>query len=871
MGNPRFKFTLSHSVAGTKVISEPDGWKDCTLKLERHPEFHSLVEYFEGGALGGFVFYGSNGVKDGGRDFIYNIDRTYGYNAKITLTVDISFDDGLSYARVFAGVLDLGKKSEKPDNKIMVPVIPDSTWTNFIARMDTPVNLSGSVDIDGNTVAGLTASTINLPSQKLRGKFLRNTEYNDANAGLFSTGYGTGTTTYLIWDNSYHDLDEIDERFEYSSQVSQEDPTTVSKYLFKAKYAGTYRIQTTIYYNILFNSSVDVTSLQFFLKYRNPGDAATTDFAIGSPDSGTGVTSITTGIFAGNNIDQTITLQAGAEVYLYGVLVLSASRDVTYFPDFDSNSGAPFEPIYTSLEVTADTDFPASTAEGYTVYDALKGVLVRLGLGDNPLVSDHFTVATGCAGKFVLLKGLQIRGYTLSEKPFFISFKELWDGLNPIFNLGLGLERSGGADVIRIEKKQDFYLQTSVSHSFPEVRPVREYDENRIIKKGVFGFSQWQSENISGIDDPQTKHEYGFPSTHTGETFTVLSKFIAASYAFETLRRVEKEKKSKDHKFDNDTFILNVIGTSSPFTAETGETFTTTTNLLNESSRYNRMLTPKRNMLRWANYSLIGHQKHLSGSIIFLSGEGNFDMTTDLDCGDGRACLGIICDSIAENGNVSLSTYGPGIGYIHLVDTFDYETALAWENYLNISNNKKAAIRISQTTTNYKKLFIDKLEFKVSRGAVSVKAWAAEPFDLVVTESIQPPSVVCDPQESAPTPEPECEANISMTIEGISSDSSDPEWLVNLDGGTPEETYSLDLLIPDELIENSINTTDCELLTSISKVGDGGSVTSALIEYKVNGVTVHTENLPSGVNGIISYTFTDLEDGDVLRIEITEG
>jgi hypothetical protein len=506
---------------------------------------------------------------------------------------------------------------------------------------------------------------------------------------------------------------------------------------------------------VLFNSAVDVTSLQFFLKYRNPSDGGvTTDFAIGSPDSGVAVTSITTGIFAGNTIDQTITLEAGGEVFLYGVIVLSASRDITYFPDFDTNSGAPFEPIYTTLEVTADTVYPDTTAECYTVFDALKGVLVRLGLGDNPLVSNHFNVSTGCAGKFILVKGLQLRGYTLSEKPFFISFEELWKGLNPIFNLGLGMEKSSGVDVIRIEPKEHFYDDVTVSASFSYVRPTREYDESRIIKKVEVGYSQWQSENISGIDDPQTKHVYATLAAPSGTDLTILSGFIAASLAIESVRRVEREKKSKDHKHDDSTFIINVIGTSSPFTAESGETFTSTTNLLNETTRYNRILSPKRNLLRWGNYINIGLQKYLSSSLRFVSGEGNYDMTTDLDCGDGRACLGIICDSIAENANVSLSVYGPGIGYLHLPESYDYETRLAWETYLNIRNNRKIAIRFSQTESNYKKQFIDKLELHLARAKVMVKGWAAEPIDLVVPESVQPPYPVCEASsEDAAPPE----------------------------------------------------------------------------------------------------------------------
>jgi len=47
-GNPQFKFTLSHAIKGTLEISEPINWVNAVLKLERHEDFHSLIEYFDG-------------------------------------------------------------------------------------------------------------------------------------------------------------------------------------------------------------------------------------------------------------------------------------------------------------------------------------------------------------------------------------------------------------------------------------------------------------------------------------------------------------------------------------------------------------------------------------------------------------------------------------------------------------------------------------------------------------------------------------------------------------------------------------------------------------------------------------------------------
>lgn len=87
MKNSPFKFTLWNRTRGSQEISEPDGWKDVTLKLERHPDFHSLVEYFEGS----FVFYGENNVDNGGADFIRQVESQQGASAAIDILIE--FED----------------------------------------------------------------------------------------------------------------------------------------------------------------------------------------------------------------------------------------------------------------------------------------------------------------------------------------------------------------------------------------------------------------------------------------------------------------------------------------------------------------------------------------------------------------------------------------------------------------------------------------------------------------------------------------------------------------------------------------------------------------------------------------------------------
>lgn len=57
----QFRFTLIHS-SGSQEISEPGGWKEIKVILDRDAEYHCLIEFFEVS----FTYYGNNGQHDGG-------------------------------------------------------------------------------------------------------------------------------------------------------------------------------------------------------------------------------------------------------------------------------------------------------------------------------------------------------------------------------------------------------------------------------------------------------------------------------------------------------------------------------------------------------------------------------------------------------------------------------------------------------------------------------------------------------------------------------------------------------------------------------------------------------------------------------------
>jgi len=129
---------------------------------------------------------------------------------------------------------------------------------------------------------------------------------------------------------------------------------------------------------------------------------------------------------------------------------------------------------------------------------------------------------------------------------------------------------------------------------------------------------------------------------------------------------------------------------------ELDENFDSITGLVLSNKRYNSILTPMRSLLRWGNvWNGCLYQNYQNSFLKFVSGEGNFDMSSDYSCGSGYMCLGVICDNLSEKQDIPLgppSNYGSVFGYLHLPMLYTVEIInFTWDDYL-LTRNKDALL-----------------------------------------------------------------------------------------------------------------------------------------------------------------------------------
>lgn len=917
-----FRFSLQHAVLGTMEISEPLGWETAKLMLTRHDEYHSLVEEFDISA----TFYGNNGIKNGGISFIKQVEQEYGVDAELRLIVEMSFDEGITYPLEFTGLLPLDEVDENTNNQLTLPVIPDDTWTKFLKRRDSSVNILSTTDFDDNPCTPAVDITGNLTSQIIPKTY--EGILNDSFI-IFESDWDPNDYIQITMDEDV--LDEIDDVFTLPNSTNPSRPGPFLEPTEAGDYTFDLRIESSVIYyvasgtppNCVSDRFITTTSaiLEWYIQKNEETPIAftKTDSPLVLTNRSTtytynGSLALVKGDVVRVYADITGAMSNGdvANFFIWSVNNEGVVKDILlnavdcsaiglFDRAIDLTLAPSTEPIPTYFNITGQTVFPQTAVEGFLLHDAFSSIIKRI-IGDNIFYSEvlgsPFTLERayseeGCFWNYGLFKGLQLRQYSLAEKPFFQSFNQCWNGANPIFNLGLGIDTlnivdipelsdwltTTGADyewnigipnpyvaligtgigsspdseilyidydfedgetytitiffevvdvsgtiltqqgrlgiynnsyvlqfsetessppdegsitltfiannnctkigitfsaisispasvtniyitgvsatwtgegqqVLRIEEKAHFYDQSGVSVYFDNVQNIqRGYDQEKIYNKISVGYKKWQSENISGIDDPQTKHEYVTRFKLVGQPIDLMSDFIAASLAIETTRRTTREK-SADYKFDNDTFIIALTGSNtSPdgYEPELDENFDSVSNLFNSDTRYNLVLTPSRNLFRWANVLMGSLQQYLDSSFRFVSGEGNYDMISDYSCTLGRQCVGIICDPISEKQDIPFSDpdYHLNFGFLHLHYLYTITLEMTYERYKAIRDNRNLAIGISQTDSNHVKFFIKTLEYEIKKGEATITAWPVSYMDLEIIE--QEFTMRCDP------------------------------------------------------------------------------------------------------------------------------
>jgi hypothetical protein len=698
----KYKFELIDQDNNSTEISEPIGWDVSAIKVKRDKKYHGIFYEY----TNDLEFIGN------GYLLLRNLFETLGILANISLKISVQCAENLEFEEVFTGKGNFSNFSIKEGNfcSCTLNFEEQNESLTLFNNMDKKFDLFDGTDINEMT---LHSKAIVLTSNFIQSSLSVPTiaEYTT-----------NELKTLFIVPPIVINTDDLESAFEDLQTSPAESWGAVGK-IFKAKFTSDYTF--TFDFNGQFqNFSSKQRNFNLQLTIQINGGTATPLINYGSKTS-TGGGTITQAIDYNDSF--VLSLNENDEVKI--AFVLANYTTISGFP-LTSNFITTFtNPSFLNIEAITLTD--SSTAKTVLIHEAFDKATEQL-FGANKFKSDFFGrkdigyLQNGCGSFTSLTNGLSVRKF--EEKPFFTSFKALFDAVQPVFNLGIGFEDG----LVVIEPVEYFYNRNEVVIQFNTIRSrVIEMQQDYIYNTIKIGYAKDGTEEgtdkANTLDGFATMREYNTPITQIKNEYLAVSSGIADHYAIEFTRRQQyKTTSTSDWKFDNDIFIIATKRTvdfdgipSELNLAEKNENFIEVNNILSPETSYNLRLSPVRNLLLH-NKQFSGAYCKLAGSkSTFASATKNYLMSTKLNS---------LCSNnfekqlLTENDDLIFNEeYNTANKPLFEPYTVIFEAPLSWTNYKTIKSATNAEIKVNSVNNTIIQGFILNLEYNPQKGLANIQ------------------------------------------------------------------------------------------------------------------------------------------------------
>lgn len=718
-------------------IEEPVGFADIALMIKRDPQWHGI--FFEA-STSDLQFYGD------GATYLMDKKRNEGFEADVTFkaVVDCGGED-----EIFSGKLDFRKYKEKCGINcfVVVPVEQEGCTMTMRNRYDQKVDLSDNVAFDKQTILpnydGLNFA-IELAPQEIAIADRAETGEDDITVNLKDdptfapdafddfTGYVTPAFTEIPNSSlgTFHTTPIIELVDDGANNIPPypDFPTTIGTATLIGDVecdldnaVATFRHKGVV--NIQQSGAGETQNLKLKL-WRLPAglDATVAANWVQEYENYWYQTNTDGPIAFDISATVPLTLSQGDFIY-YGIFVLAndlseiTSFTITQHKEsfFELSTSAvcpPTNAVVSLIHETASRITEAITDHCLTVKSDYYGRT-----DSEPYAAEE----DGCGSLRVLSNGLRIRNAL--TQPHFLSLKELYEGLNAIDNIGMGIEDAVipyGPEVLRIEPAEHFYQDVEIIRH-PAI-PSAEFDAQPDLAYSniKIGYKNWEIENTNGLDEFNSNKEFRTSLKSISNTLDQTSGFIAGGYPIENTRQQSfADTGAADTKYDNDTFIICVTRAAyayGNYVAEQGN-ITSPSNMYSPSTAYNWRIRPMYNLIRWWKSVAQSYVNLLntSSKLFFAAGVGNL-----LASGALADACNVANGVLPENHDLRQSDIANASDAtpIWKPETMTYRYPMSLRDYNTIKANPKGYIFAQ--CGEFVKGFITNITYRIAKGDADI-------------------------------------------------------------------------------------------------------------------------------------------------------
>lgn len=763
----RWRFTLDSASSGTLVLAdEPIGWADVVQTFRRDKDWHGIFFDF----TLSLKFWGA------GYRYIKNIYDTVGIDEYVELFVEIACSDTDAFEEFYIGKLLMAKYKETvaDDCTAEVPVDPAGCLMQFRNRIDQAVDLDANEDFDSNPLTpytGLGFDITLLPKTLVRRTigFADDTNpctdlsYTDTNGRQITSGTGSQSMTDVAYFNipyNNYSLTEINTVNSLCTSYASTpgaidillDCTEPGNYTFQ--YAFQLFLQSAAVFRTPFGVNepdcwTGSSQPEYYVfedwkveiqAYRNASLVYQSTLINSTGSCTSNLASAPWGkqnVFTDSN-SFTIACAVGDAVRMCVQITIAGSwqRSLLLNNDILFNHNLDYT-IGNTITIKAEELQPPTDCRVYLINEALSRVTEAITDDCLRVYSDYFgrtdaqpytSASDGCGSLEVIMKGLHVRQFPAADVLMSVSFKDLFESLNSIHCIGIGIEpdpNRPGSDMLRIEPLSYWYDDSTIildCDLVPEIRHSATPDT--YVSVFQFGYEKWEAEDSMGLDEFCTKREFRSTRREIKNTLNKQCKFIASGYALEVTRNKHYTVDStKDWRWDDDTFLLCVRRDSGNIVVEQGVdcvNTSTMTDIIDPATVYNYRISPIRNLMRWSRYLFATYFPTPTGpdaKFIFSTGEGNFIVKGTLTTGCFQEAAETAEDDTIDSNSFTDPDDATPI-FCPALDEFEYP--VAWQTVRLWRTNPsvlRGAIRYRRYASDpWREGYITQLEYKPNEG-----------------------------------------------------------------------------------------------------------------------------------------------------------
>lgn len=693
----------------------PIGWDNSSRSLER-TAWHSVsVETSQE-----LTFYG---------DAATYLKRAYesdGIEAEVYLDFYRQDDQDLINVLEYEARINFTEYNLTPKGHVKVSTEQVGFARKLKSADKAKIDLLNTQPLEGNVpLPEMPVRTVNLHSKSI----LKQTEMQyegEESILIWTLGTNEVKLYQLVLPNSHFISREVEEAFSQGPVVygpvdeneasgspnATLTPTEAKVYVLKFKESGSF--SAIVDYDLTNFVTVigqigNTTSL--IIKHVRGAEESTSTKVLtdeyGSPDAYRSSFNLTLSLKGSFSIStETSSLgeaQPGDELYVY------LQHSITHYSDRSSDIRDDYTVNHWGIKVTGITSTEGTTGEAVYFGDALartvESLTGQINSCDNAFYSltDSYgeqSTTDKLAGKRLLMSGIHVRGWDLSEKPLVVSLADLLKTAYVLDTIGMGIRKeTDGSYRAYLAPVKDFYKDEVVLDLGHVAELSEKVQLDKIYNKVTSGYNKYDTDSTNSLDEFNTVREWKPYITQHENEYRAVSPIRADGYGLETARRQGREvNPNKSTPYDKDSFLVCFRRETGQLYSEDGSSLTESANLLDPATVYNARLSPQRIRKKHEHLFSGCLQKAPDKKFLFTSGEVNTAMISRLPGEDA---------AIEENsGSTNKNLAKP----LFLPETYEFEKVLTSEQVRILATNPHGTIAFKDSSGTDHYGFLQKAE-----------------------------------------------------------------------------------------------------------------------------------------------------------------